>query len=201
MISPMIVWPIWISGILFAMIHSLFASMWCKQQFYRLGMTSQRYRLLYSIFATILTGLWLIYIYQLPDTSLYNIDGWLKWLMIFLQFIGVSVALISLRSFDAKVFLGMAASPESIDPFHEHGLYRYMRHPMYSGVMLALLTSPAQSANSFNFALIICGYFIVGSWFEERRMLSAHPQYADYRNRVAAFIPWRTLLSKDKRSS
>lgn len=197
----MVTWPIWISGVLFAVIHSLFAGMWCKEQFYRLGMSAQRYRLLYSIFATILTGLWLLYIYHLTDAPFYNIDGWVKWVMMTLQFMGVSVALISLRSFDAKVFIGIAASSESIDPFHEHGLYRYMRHPMYSGVMLALLSSPTQSINSFNLALIICGYFIVGSWLEERRMLNAHPHYADYQRRVPAFIPWRTLLYRDKRSS
>ena len=197
----MIAWPIWISGVLFAAIHSLFASVWCKEQFYRLGMSAQRYRLLYSIFATILTSLWLLYIYQLRDAPLYSIDGWLQWPMLLLQLVGILIALISLKSFDARLFLGLSHSSESVDPFHEHGLYRYMRHPMYSGVMLTLLSSPIQSINSFNFALIICCYFVAGSWLEERRMLSAHPLYADYRNRVSAFIPWRALLYRDKRSS
>lgn len=191
---PMIVWPIWISGALFAAIHSLFAAAWCKHQFYRLGMSAQRYRLLYSIFATILTGLWLLYICQLTDAPLYTVHGGFAWVFILLQLAGISIALISLRSFDAKLFLGLTAPTDDVDPFHEHGLYRYVRHPMYSGVMLALLSSPTQSVNSFNLALIICGYFIVGSWLEERRMLNAHPHYADYQRRVPAFIPWRALL-------
>lgn len=157
-------------------------------------MSAQRYRLLYSIFATILAGLWLLYIYQLNDAPLYSVDGWPKWMMIALQLVGAAVALISLRSFDAKLFLGLATAPDNVEPFHEHGLYKHMRHPMYSGVMLTLLASPAQTTNSFNLALIVSCYFVVGSWLEERRMLNAHPHYADYKRRVPAFIPWRTLL-------
>jgi len=196
----MIAWPIWISGALFALVHSFFAAPFCKARFYRLGMSAQRYRLLYSVFATLLTGLWLFYIYQLPDTPLYKIDSWLRWLLMLLQLAGAAIALLSLRSFDAKLFLGLSASPDDLEPFHEHGLYRYIRHPMYSGVMLFLLGSPTQSVNSFNFALIISCYFVAGSWLEERRMLSAHPQYASYRSRVSAFIPWRTLLTTLRRS-
>ena len=77
----MISLPIWISGLLFALIHSVFATEPCKRLFYRLGMTPQRYRLLYSIFAVLLTLIWLFYIYQLPDKPLYHVNGWLNGLI------------------------------------------------------------------------------------------------------------------------
>jgi len=73
--------------------------------------------------------------------------------------------------------------------FAEHGIYRHMRHPMYSGVMLALLASPVHTVNSLNLFAVIATYFIIGSKFEERRMLVTYPQYAEYQQRVAAFIP------------
>jgi len=192
--------PVWISSLLFALTHSLFASEWCKQWFYRFGMTSQHYRLLYSLFAVALTIGWLFYIYQLPDSSLYRIEGWQNGLMLAVQLSGLGIALYSLKSFDAGLFLGLKSAHGEPEPFHERGIYRHVRHPMYTGVMLALLASPVQSINSLNLALSICCYFVSGSWFEERRMLKAHPQYADYIMRVPAFLPWRALFRRPRRT-
>jgi protein-S-isoprenylcysteine O-methyltransferase Ste14 len=181
--------------VLFALVHSLFAAERCKAAFYRLGVGTRHYRLLYTIFATVLTGIWLLYIYLLSDHPLYDMNGWSRWPLMFLQLLGAAVALLSLRSFDTRLFLGLSEFPQDREPFHEHGLYRFVRHPMYSGVMLLLLASPTQSVNSFNLALFICCYFIFGARLEEARMVKAHHEYAGYQRRVPAFIPWRSLLS------
>lgn len=194
----MISLPIWFSGVLFALIHSLFAAEPCKRLFYRLGMSPQRYRLLYSIFAVLLTLIWLFYIYQLPDRPLYQISGWLNGLLILLQLSGLWIVFLSLKAFDSALFLGLKAMVDSKEPFHEQGIYRFIRHPMYSGFMLALFASPAQSVNSLNLATCIALYFLIGSRFEEQRMIRMHPEYADYRDRVSAFIPWRALFRQSE---
>ncbi|MFC1567570.1 NnrU family protein, partial [Pseudomonadota bacterium] len=134
--------PIWISGLLFALIHSVFAAESCKQWFYQCGMTPQHYRLLYSIFALLLTAVWMFYIYQLPDASLYQTDGWPSGVMIAVQLFGAWVVVLSLQSFDTALFLGIKPMTEHKEPFHEHGIYRHIRHPMYSGFMLILFASP-----------------------------------------------------------
>ncbi|MDT8375673.1 MAG: NnrU family protein, partial [Mariprofundaceae bacterium] len=189
-----------ISGLLFALIHSVFAAESCKKWFYRLGVTPQHYRLLYSLFALLLTLLWLFYIYQLPDRPLYHVAGWLNILMVAVQISGAWVVVLSLKSFDAALFLGIRPVPGHKEPFHEHGIYRHIRHPMYSGFMLILFASPVQSVNSLNLALSVALYFLIGSRFEERRMLLMHPEYADYRKRVPAFVPWRALFHSLRRS-
>jgi len=56
--------------------------------------------------------------------------------------------------------------------------------------MLILLAMPIQTWNGLHLALVICFYFIVGSRYEEARMLLAHPSYASYQQRIPAFIPF-----------
>lgn len=198
MIETVFSLPVWISSLLFALIHSLFASVWCKAVFYQHGVAPHRYRLLYSLFAVALTVLWLFYIYQLPDRPLYQVEGWLNWLMLSVQLSGLWIAVLSLKSFDTALFLGMKPMTDGREPFHEHGIYRHIRHPMYSGFMLALFASPAQSVNSMNLMICIALYFLLGSRLEERRMLLMHPEYAEYRRRVSAFIPWRALFHRPR---
>ncbi|MDQ6996475.1 MAG: NnrU family protein [Mariprofundus sp.] len=180
---------IWLSGLIFAVSHSLFASQRCKQWAYEHGLREPRYRLLYSLTAIIATGVWVFYVHQLPDTPFYQTDGMLWWMLASVQVFGLLVALAAFQPIDGLVFLGLRQSSSVNDPFIERGIYRFLRHPMYAGAMLILLAMPAQTWNGLHFALVICIYFIIGSRYEETRMLAAHPDYAAYRLRVPAFIP------------
>jgi len=183
-----VVW-IWLTGLAFAILHSIFATQRSKNIFSRLGMNPKTYRLIYTVIAAALTTLWLGFIHQLPDTALYHIHGWAKGLMMGIQLIALGMVVLSLRVIDTSAFLGFSTNVRGLDAFVEHGIYRHVRHPMYSGVMLALLASPMQTVNSLNLFIVIALYFIMGSKLEERRMLIMHPQYAEYQRRVPAFVP------------
>ena len=181
---------IWLSGLLFAVIHSVVASHTCKQWAYAHGLHEPHYRLLYSVFALITTGLWTFFVHQLPDVPFYQTDGLIWMVMVSLQVLGVIVALAAFQPIDGLVFLGLRKANEGTDPFIVSGIYRWLRHPMYVGAMLILLAMPEQTQNGFHFALVICVYFIIGSRFEETRMLREHPDYANYQASVSAFMPW-----------
>lgn len=74
------------------------------------------------------------------------------------------------------------------------GLYRWVRHPIYTGVLLAAAGRAVLSGNRW--ALVILGV-LVGlltgkSRFEERHLTTRFPGYADYAARTPRFIPgWR----------
>jgi len=180
---------IWLSGLAFAVVHSLFAAQavkhWCQQK----GLVEPRYRLLYTLLAIVLTGLWVFYIRQLPDAPLYRFDGLPHYLLRILQLLGIAIALASFVPIDGAAFLGLKCSQETQDPFVIKGIYHYLRHPMYSGAMLYLLADPVQTQVGLQFALLICVYFLIGSRLEEQRMLSQHPEYQQYRQRTPGFIP------------
>jgi len=180
---------IWLTGLIFAVSHSLLASLRCKGWMYAHGLPEPRYRLLYSVVGILTTAAWVWYVHQLPDAPLYQTDGLIRGLLISLQLLGLIVALAAFQPIDGLVFLGLRKAKASTDPFVERGIYRWLRHPMYAGAMLILLAMPEQTYNGLNFALMICLYFIIGSRFEEARMLVGHPDYAAYRQRVPAFIP------------
>jgi len=180
---------IWTTGLIFATIHSVLATQRCKDIFYPRGMSPKSYRLAYSILAVILTMLWFDFVHQLPDVPLYHMHGWENTLMRVIQITGLGVVVLSLRAINTAAFLGLSASDTELDAFTDKGIYRYVRHPMYSGVMLVLLASSAQTVNNLNLFAVITAYLIIGSKFEERRMLITHPQYAEYQHRVPAFVP------------
>ncbi len=180
---------VWLTGLLFAISHSLLASQSCKRWAYRHDLREPRYRLVYSILAVLATGIWVFYVHQLPDTPLYQTGGLIRAALVAVQILGLAIVLAAFQPIDGPAFLGLRMAKGGNDPFIVRGIYRWLRHPMYAGAMLILLAMPEQTWNGLHFSLAICMYFIIGSRFEEARMLSAHPDYADYRRRVAAFIP------------
>lgn len=191
---------VWISGLIFALIHSFMAIDFCKKRFYKYGLDPHSYRMGYSFLALMLSIIWIWFLFHLPDKPYYEVEGMAAWLLRGVQLSGVAVVGLSLSHVDAMAFLGFRPFPDHIEPFRESGIYRYLRHPMYTGFMMILLASPAQSLVSLNLALFVTLYFMIGAIFEERRMVAAHPHYADYQKRVSAFVPWRALFSRSRRS-
>lgn len=183
-----VIW-IWLSGLLFGIIHSFTASQMMKQWAYAKGLQEPYYRLIYSIFSLLTTGLWIGFVHHLADMPLYHMQGIWYGLLVAIQMLGVAIALAAFIPIDGAVFLGLKKAKGNTDPFIVRGVYQYVRHPMYSGAMLILLANPSQSVNGLNLALVASVYFVVGARFEERRMLAEHVDYAGYQKRVPAFIP------------
>ncbi|RMH22645.1 MAG: isoprenylcysteine carboxylmethyltransferase family protein [Gammaproteobacteria bacterium] len=185
---------LWLSGLLFALIHSLTASVTVKTFFYRKGVSAQGYRLGYVLLALVTTTAWLVYIHRLPDQTLFVVQPPLRWINYAIQALAIGCFILALQPIDIGVFLGIKRMPEQGEPFIETGIYRYQRHPMYAALILLLWASPDQSVNSMNLYALVTLYCLLGSRLEERRLMHDHPEYGDYRRRVAAFIPhFRTM--------
>ena len=73
------------------------------------------------------------------------------------------------------------------------GPYRWIRHPMYTGVIL-LMTGAMLDRRSWLAAalwIVLVGFLVVKAQWEERRLLETYPGYENYRETVAAFVPLR----------
>jgi len=73
-----------------------------------------------------------------------------------------------------------------------HGVYRYVRHPLYSSVMLLAFAwgTWRQSVPAMCVAGVLCLFLILKSRNEEARLLRRFPEYATYRKTTRRFIPW-----------
>jgi protein-S-isoprenylcysteine O-methyltransferase Ste14 len=96
----------------------------------------------------------------------------------------------------ARLHLGRNwGTPMSLKEGHElvtSGPYQYVRHPIYSGILLALVGS-GLAAGLFWLLLfiIICPYFAYSAKTEERLMAMQFPdKYPEYKKRTNALVPF-----------
>ena len=89
-----------------------------------------------------------------------------------------------------QVLLNFAGRGESAVQFQTHGLYRFVRHPIYLGFILAFWAAPVMTAGHFLFASVTTAYMFVGIWLEERGLVALFgDRYWEYRERVAMLLP------------
>ena len=72
------------------------------------------------------------------------------------------------------------------------GPYRYMRHPMYSALLLFAAAEVAAYADVWKLAawLLLAAVLWGKTVLEERGLREKHVDYAAYAGRVRRFVPW-----------
>ena len=80
--------------------------------------------------------------------------------------------------------------------------YKWIRHPLYLGFILAFWAAPQMSVGHLFFAIMTTGYIFVGIWFEERDLV-AHfgERYLTYRRQVGMLFPRLGAPREDKARS
>ena len=85
-------------------------------------------------------------------------------------------------------FRGRAYAPL---PFKTPTVYRWVRHPLYVAWLLTFWATPTMTVTHLLFALMTTAYILIAIQLEERDLVAALPEYADYRKRVPMLLPGR----------
>jgi protein-S-isoprenylcysteine O-methyltransferase Ste14 len=134
-------------------------------------------------------------IFLLPAGDAWTPPSWLGTGSRVLEIVGLVVLGIGLLN------LGRSATPLPTPvrggELRSTGLYRYVRHPIYSGVM-ALAVGSAITSGSVTIAvatLTLVGWLAIKARWEERRLSARYPDYAAYAARTPRFLPSPRRLS------
>ena len=89
-----------------------------------------------------------------------------------------------------QVWMQMRNKPYTPLKFTEPTLYKYVRHPLYVGMLMAVWATPTMTVAHLFFGIGVLGYILVGIQLEERDLISEHGKsYAEYRRRVPMLVP------------
>ncbi len=187
---------IFLAVLLYGALHSALATLWMKQTARRFGPLGVRgYRFVYNAFALVSLMPVMALTVLLEDRQLYQIPWPWRALTLAGQLLALLTLLVGLLQTGVWQFLGLRQLLYGVETqpptLVVSGLYRWVRHPLYSAGLAFIWLMPSMSLNLLAFNLGISVYIILGAILEERKLQAEFGrEYNDYRRRTAMLVPF-----------
>lgn len=193
----------------FAIQHSIMARPWFKRAWTRIvppSIERSTYVLLASLLLLLLYWQWR----PMPDV-IWDVQNqaaalvltgvfWLGWLIVLLStFMIDHFDLFGLR----HVTLLLRGREYTPPHFQTSGLYKYVRHPIMLGFIIAFWATPRMTMGHLVFAVATTVYILLAIQFEEHDLRRAHGgTYETYRRKVSMIVPsgpaWEVEPARDE---
>ncbi len=195
---------------LYGLFHSFLASLGVKAYVRRLfGEFAERtYRLFYNFLAVVTLLPVLALTVVLPDRVLYTVP--FPWMLFFVggQVLAVVALFIGLWHTGVWGFLGLqqlvqpAQSSDATAQLVVRGLYRWVRHPLYTAGLVFIWLLPVMTVNLLAFNLGLTAYIVIGAMVEERKLLREFGEaYAAYQQSTPMLVPNPFVIRRGKENT
>ncbi len=152
---------------------------------------------LYSIASGVVLALVLL-LWQRSPTMLLSVHGPARWLMHVVALGGLAGfvwGVASLRAFDPfglrPIKAHLRGAKRRGSTFTVRGAYRWVRHPLYSSVLLLFWANPDITADRLLFNALWTVWIAFATTLEERDLVVEFGElYRQYRRSVPMLIPW-----------
>jgi protein-S-isoprenylcysteine O-methyltransferase Ste14 len=182
----------------FALVHSLLARRTVKERLAKF-FPPQLERSLYSLVAGVQMSL-ICWGWQPLPLPVWDIPA--TWTVARLALWGVQgagwgIVIVALATIGSTHLFGLqqarsAAREETYHPppFESRGLYRRVRHPVYTGSLVAIWSTPTMSQGRLLLVVVLTLYLFIGLAFEERDLERQFGEaYREHKRTVPALIP------------
>lgn len=122
------------------------------------------------------------------------VPGWLlavSWVLF-----GVGMLIMAVAALGLGTSLTPTPVPRSSGRLQTSGLYRFSRHPIYTGLLGVVAAIAIRSGNlvTLGLAAVTILFFHLKARWEEGQLASRYPGYEEYAARTPRFLPSMRLL-------
>ncbi len=145
-----------------------------------------------------LTSVALIAFWQAVPGQIWHIEtasiAYVLWAIFIFGWVFLLGATFAINHFDLfglrQVFLNFKNSPRPPLKFTKRAMYKYIRHPIQTGVLIGIWATPSMTNTQIVLSIGFTIYIFVGLWFEERDLVAEHGEsYLQYRKETGKVLP------------
>lgn len=185
----------WLSA--FALQHSVMARQWFKRVWTKVVPPPIERSTFVLVASLVLVGM--IWFWEpIPGVLWETHREWVRLPLVAVFALGWIIVLVSTYLIDhyelfglRQVWSHLRGMPFQPPTFKTPGLYRWVRHPIYLGFILAFWSTPRMTADHLLFAITTTVYMLLAIQFEERDLVRFHGEaYRTYQSGVSMITPW-----------